>query len=82
VGGKLDRSRSSRRAPATQDEQSAMLAVYRLLDKGVRIPTAYQGIGVAGFRKHQTCLSVANPGEGHVRVTCSAAAAGRHHCPC
>jgi len=57
----------------TQDEHSAVLAAYRLLDKGVQVPRAYRGIGVSGFREHQTCLSVANPGDGHIRVTCSSA---------
>lgn len=55
----------------TQDEYSAVLTAYRLLDKGVQLPSAYRGIGVYGFRKHQTNLSVANPGEGHISVTCS-----------
>ena len=55
----------------TQDEHSAVLAAYRLLDKGVQVPTAYRGIGVSGFRDDQTFLSVANPGDGHIRVTCS-----------
>ena len=57
--------------PLTQDEHSAVLAAYRLLDRGVQVPSAYRGIGVSGFREHQTCLSVANPGDGHIRVTCS-----------
>lgn len=57
--------------PLTQDEHSAVLAAYRLLDRGVQVPSAYRGIGVSGFREHQTCLSVANPGDGHIRVTCN-----------
>lgn len=59
--------------PFTQDEHSAVLAAYRLLDRGVQMPSAYRGIGVYGFRQHQTCLSVANPGDGHIRVTCGSA---------
>lgn len=37
------------------------------------MPSAYRSIGVSGFREHQTCLSVANPGDGHIRVMCSSA---------
>lgn len=59
--------------PLTQDEHSAVLAAYRLLDRGVQVPSAYRSIGVSGFREHQTCLSVANPGDGHIRVMCSSA---------
>lgn len=66
----IARSRTKARA-LTQDERTAVLAAYALLDKGVQVPTSYQGIGVSGFRRHQTNLSVANPGEGHIRVTCS-----------
>lgn len=55
----------------TQDERVAIAAAYRLLDRGVQIPTAYRGIGVYGMRRHQTSLSLANPGEGHVTVTCA-----------
>ncbi|MCA1381454.1 hypothetical protein [Bradyrhizobium sp. BRP23] len=55
----------------TQDEHSAVLAAYRLLDRGVQIPSAFRPIGVYGFRTHQTNLSVANPGDGHVNVTCA-----------
>jgi hypothetical protein len=63
-------SREKARA-LTQDERTAVLTAYALLDKGVQVPTSYRGIGVSGFRRHQTNLSVANPGEGHIRVTCS-----------
>jgi len=57
----------------SQDERSAILAAYRLLDRGVQVPSAFQGIGISGFRKYQTNLSVANPGEGHIQVTCAIA---------
>jgi uncharacterized protein (UPF0264 family) len=64
---------ASRRAERSlsADEHTAVLSAYRLLEKSAKVPSAYLGIGVYGFRKHQTCLSVANPGEGHVVVTCS-----------
>lgn len=62
-----------REQPLTQDEHSAVLAAYRLLDRGVQIPSAFRPIGVYGFRAHQTNLSVANPGDGHVNVTCASA---------
>lgn len=59
--------------PLTQDEHTAVLAAYRLLDRGVQLPSAFLSIGVYGFRSHQTNLSVANPGDGHVNVTCTSA---------
>ncbi len=55
----------------TQDERAAVAAAYRLLDRGAKLPTAYRSIGVYGLRRHQTSLSLANPGEGHVTVTCA-----------
>ena len=54
----------------TQDEMAAVASAYRLLDRGAKLPTAYRSIGVYGLRCHQTFLSLANPGEGHVTVTC------------
>ncbi|QKG67327.1 hypothetical protein HP062_18045 [Pseudomonas sp. B14-6] len=64
---------ASRRAgrALSQDEHSAVLGAYRLLDKGARVPSAYRGIGLYGFRQHQTNLSIANPGDGHITVTCA-----------
>jgi hypothetical protein len=55
----------------TRDETAAVGASYRLIDRGVQLPSAYRGIGVYGFRSHQTSLSLANPGEGHLSVTCA-----------
>jgi hypothetical protein len=70
VGNMLAASRRESRK-LSQDEVAAVSAAYRLLDRGVQLPPAYQGIGVYGFRKHQTSLSLANPGEGHLTVTCA-----------
>lgn len=55
----------------TTDEHSAVLAAYSLLDRGVQLPTSFKGIGIYGLRPQQTCLSVANPGDGHIQVTCT-----------
>lgn len=55
----------------TQDERAAAVSAYRLLDRGVQLPAAFRGIGTYGMRRHQTSLSLANPGEGHVTVTCA-----------
>lgn len=55
----------------TQDERAAVASAYRLLDRGAQLPSAYRSIGVYGLRPHQTSLSLANPGEGHVTVTCA-----------
>lgn len=53
----------------TRDECAAVAAAHRLLERGVRLPPSYACVGLSGFRRHQTCLSIANPGEGHVAVT-------------
>jgi hypothetical protein len=56
------------------DEQAAVAASYRLLERGLQLPYgSYRGIGTYGFREHQTSLSAANPGDGHITATCSAA---------
>jgi uncharacterized protein (UPF0264 family) len=55
----------------SRDEQAAVALAYRLLDRGVRLPPGFRSIGVYGFRDHQTSLSLANPGEGHIAVTCA-----------
>ncbi|QBF26737.1 hypothetical protein EXN22_13905 [Pseudomonas tructae] len=51
-------------------EQLARAVAYNMLEFGVTLPPGYQGIGVAGLRLWQTCLSLADPGEGHNLVTC------------
>jgi hypothetical protein len=51
-------------------EQLARAAAYNVLELGATLAPGYQGIGVAGLRRWQTCLSLADPGEGHNLVTC------------
>jgi hypothetical protein len=60
--------RDQRRQP-TNDESVAIALAYDMLRHGAVVPSAYQSIGVSGFREHQTCLSLADPGEGHMKVT-------------
>jgi hypothetical protein len=62
--------RDRRRSP-TEDESIAILVAYELLSRGVPIPSAYQSLGVSGFRDIQTYLSLADPGDGHIKVTSS-----------
>lgn len=64
----LEDLREARR-PATNDESVAIAIAYDLLRQGAAVPSAYQSIGVSGFREFQTCLSLADPGEGHIKVT-------------
>jgi uncharacterized protein (UPF0264 family) len=65
----LGRLREAGHAP-DRDEVTALRAAYRLIERGVQLPTAYQSLGTSGFRPVQTCLSLADPGEGHIRITC------------
>src|SRR5215208_3168259 len=66
----LTELRECRRLP-NRDETAAIQAAFRLLDRGVQIPTAYRSLGTSGFREIQTYLSIADPGDGHIRVTCA-----------
>ncbi len=60
--------RAAQRSP-TNDESVAIALAYDLLRQGVSLPTAYQSLGVSGFRDIQTHLSLADPGDGHIKVT-------------
>lgn len=62
--------RERQRSP-TEDESIAVLVAYELLSRGVPVPSAYQSLGVSGFRDIQTYLSLADPGDGHIKVTSS-----------
>jgi hypothetical protein len=55
----------------TRDEQASVAASFRLLERGVQLPPGYRGIGTYGFRRYQTSLSAANPGDGHISATCT-----------
>lgn len=52
------------------NERIALAAGYHVLESGAAIPPAFRPIGTSGFRPHQTCLSLADPGDGHMSVTC------------
>lgn len=68
VANVIAESREHSRA-LTIDEHSAVLAAYDLLQKGGRLPGGFRSIGIYGMREHQTNLSIANPGDGHLQVT-------------
>lgn len=51
-------------------EQIARAAAYQALEAGITVPAAFRPIGTSGFRRWQTSLSLADPGEGHNLVTC------------
>ncbi|MBF8284821.1 MAG: hypothetical protein HW378_3736 [Anaerolineales bacterium] len=64
----LEDLRDAKRSP-TNDESVAIALAYDLLRQGIVIPSAYQSLGVSGFRDIQTYLSLADPGDGHIKVT-------------
>jgi hypothetical protein len=68
VGALLEDLRERGRAP-TNDESVAIALAYELLGQGVAVSSAYQSLGISGFRDIQTYLSLADPGEGHIKVT-------------
>ena len=68
VSALMEDLRDAGRSP-TNDESIAIALAYDLLRQGVVIPSAYQSIGVSGFRDIQTHLSLADPGDGHIKVT-------------
>ncbi|MBM2614993.1 hypothetical protein JIG36_05400 [Actinoplanes sp. LDG1-06] len=69
VTGLLSHSRHDDHRPAA-GEAAAIQAAYRCLDRGVALTGPYRSIGVPGFRRFPTALSVADPGDSHMRVTC------------
>lgn len=70
VCGLLEELREQQR-PATNDESVAISLAYDLLGRCGTVPSAYQSLGISGFREIQTYLSIADPGEGHIKVTSS-----------
>ena len=64
----MEELRDAGRSP-TNDESVAIGLAYDMLRQGIAIPTAYQSLGVSGFRDYQTNLSLADPGDGHIKVT-------------
>ncbi|MDJ0731475.1 MAG: PhnD/SsuA/transferrin family substrate-binding protein [Crocosphaera sp.] len=61
--------RDNQRNPS-QDERMILEIAYTLLGKGRFVPSAYQDLGISGFREFQTYLFNTDPGEGHISVTC------------
>lgn len=68
VGSVHRQARASQRLPSAW-QRVAEHAAYDQLDRGVRIFGPYRTWGTSGFRDHQTYLSVADPGEGHLDGT-------------
>jgi hypothetical protein len=54
----------------SSSDELALLAAYRYLDSGVRMPRNYEWIRTDDSRPRQTYLSFADPGDGHLAVTC------------
>lgn len=61
--------RKAKRVPKGVD-RLALEKAYQLLDEGVRMPRNYQWIRTDDLRPLQTYLSFADPGDGHLAVTC------------
>ena len=51
-------------------EQLARAVGYQAIESGHTLPAAFRPIATSGFRRWQTELSLADPGEGHNLVTC------------
>lgn len=54
----------------TGHERTALAAGYHAIELGAAMPRAFLAIATSGFRAHQTSLSLADPGDGHMSVTC------------
>jgi len=70
--GAVARVRHARRAtdsPLTVEELLALQLAYVYLEQGFRASLAYMTWGQPGFRRHQTLMSVTDPGEGHLDGT-------------
>jgi hypothetical protein len=57
--------------PPTAAESAIVQAAYEVLARGVAVAAPYRPLGVPGFKPTQTLLMLTDPGEGHLRVTCS-----------
>ena len=68
VMSELDRARQAGRGLRGND-RLAIEHAYAMLDRGAKLPPAFQGLGTSGFRRWQTSLSLADPGDGHLKVT-------------
>ncbi|MCA9814551.1 MAG: phosphate/phosphite/phosphonate ABC transporter substrate-binding protein [Cyanobacteria bacterium HKST-UBA01] len=55
----------------TTDEQISIEVAKVLLENGTTLPTAYANIPASGFGAYQTQLYSTDPGDDHIRVTCS-----------
>ena len=68
ASARLQLDRKNNTSP-TSSEVMALGAAKQLLATGAVLPSNYQSLGTTGFRPVQTCLSIADPGEGHINVT-------------
>ncbi|MBI5145828.1 MAG: hypothetical protein HZA84_01245 [Thaumarchaeota archaeon] len=65
----LNQSSRIKSEKKTIEQLAAIEACYYKVSMGAQIPLGYQGLGTAGFRDVQTCLSIADPGDGHINIT-------------
>jgi len=75
--GAVARVRHDRRAAdslLTAEEMLALQISYAYLEQGFRAALPYMTWGKPGFRRHQTLMSVTDPGEGHLDGTTVSAA--------
>lgn len=70
VSTMLQGARKAKRS-LTMAETAIVSAAYELLGRGRTVTAGYRGLGVPGFKRHQTLLFNTDPGEGHLRVTCA-----------
>lgn len=56
--------------PLTGLERVALAAGYHAVEGGSAMLPGFRPIATSGFRPHQTSLSLADPGDGHISVTC------------
>jgi uncharacterized protein (UPF0264 family) len=64
----ISRARRERR-PLTAAEQELVESAQAHVRRGVQLPAGYATVGRSGQRRHQTMISLANSGEGHLAVT-------------
>lgn len=57
--------------PLTADEEIAVDGAKLLLESGVTLPPSYGTLKTSGFGKYQTQLYSTDPGDDHLRITCS-----------
>jgi hypothetical protein len=66
---RMSAERRASNSPLTPRDEAVVERAYQLIDRGARVPVGFQSVRTDARRPHQTYLSFADPGDGHLEVT-------------